>query len=80
MTTKAELIASLKKDYPTLQTGNDQDGYQELDAAAYEATIAEWADNKLEALKAEADATAAKQAFLDKFGVTELELRSILNK
>jgi hypothetical protein len=43
--TKDELITQFKIDYPTLQTGNDENGYTQLDAAEYEATLEKWADN-----------------------------------
>jgi len=47
MSTKAEAIAALKLQYPTLRSGNDEQGYEELSPANYEATIEAWADNQL---------------------------------
>jgi hypothetical protein len=61
MTTKAELIARFETQYPTLQVGNDEDGYTNLDSGAYGATIAAWADSALAQLEADA-ATAATAA------------------
>ena len=58
MATKTEIIATLKSEYPTLKTGNDNDGYTDLEAADYEAKLSEWADNLL--AKEAADLEAAK--------------------
>ena len=60
MTTKAEMIAIIKAENPTLQVGDDDRGYTQLSDADYEAKIAEWADARLakEAKLAEAEALA----------------------
>lgn len=42
------IIAQLKTEYPTLKIGNDEDGYSELSAEEYEATITNWAQNLLD--------------------------------
>lgn len=78
MTTKADKIAALKGEYPSIKVGSDEIGYKELDSKEYEAKIAEWADN---ALAKEAEITAAleaKQALLDKLGITEDEAKLLL--
>jgi hypothetical protein len=82
MKTKQEVIAELKAEYPTLRTGSDEDGYVDLSAAEYDATIAEWADNKLadEAKMAElAQAEADKAALLAKLGITADEAKLLLS-
>jgi hypothetical protein len=66
MTTKEEMIQLLKAEYPTLQTGSDEQGYTQLSADDYETTISEWADARLKKeaqIAAElAEAKAVKQA------------------
>jgi hypothetical protein len=63
--TKNEIIAELKLNYPTLKTGDDENGYVELSAEEYEITMSDWADAKLKKLEdeqAEIEATAKRQA------------------
>ena len=81
MTTKAEMIAILKAEYPTLQMGDDEQGYTNLSAANYEAQIAQWADARLDKeAKAEATAQAAtdKAALLARLGITADEFKTLL--
>ena len=59
MTTKAQVITTLKEEYPTIQIGSDQIGYTELTPAEYEAQISEWADTLL--AKQEAQALADEE-------------------
>jgi hypothetical protein len=48
MTTLNEMIEIIKAENPNgLRIGNDETGYTDLSAADYEATIAEWAGNRL---------------------------------
>jgi hypothetical protein len=81
MTTKTEMIALLKAENPTLRIGNDNDGYTELSAADYDATIDEWADarlakeTKLSQIAADA---LAKKALLEKLGITQEEAALLL--
>jgi hypothetical protein len=81
MTTKDEIIQLLKAEYPTLQTGGDDQGYTQLSAADYETTISEWADAQL---KKEAKAAAAlqaetdKEALLAKLGITADEAKLLI--
>lgn len=82
MTTKTEAIAALKKEYPTLRTGDDEQGYEDLSPTDYEATISGWADNQLadEAKEAEAaQAATAKAALLAKIGLTADEAKLLLS-
>lgn len=80
--TKNEIIAQLKKDYPSLRDGSNIEGYVELSAEEYEARIAQWADNML-AKQAEAqaklDAQNAKAALLDRLGITAEEAKLLLS-
>ena len=81
MTTKQEMINQLKLEFPTLRVGNDDDGYFNLSVEEYEATIAQWADAKLERLAREAEAEAKatqKAALLERLGITEDEARLLL--
>jgi uncharacterized protein YfdQ (DUF2303 family) len=82
MTTKAEMVAILKLENPTLQSGNEEDGYSNLNAADYKTTIERWADNLLakEAEAAQDVATAtAKAALLVKLGITADEAVLLLS-
>jgi hypothetical protein len=65
MTTKAEIIKSLKTEYPTLRTGSDEAGYLDMTPAEYDATIENWATNQLEQDAQIAEAEATTQAKLD---------------
>ena len=78
MTNKADKIAALKVEYPTLKTGSDEVGYTELSAEDYEATIAEWADNQLAKEVALAKAEADKEALLTKLSITADEAKLLL--
>jgi len=81
MTTKAEAIAELKIQYPTLKIGDDEQGYTDLGPADYEAQIEVWADNQLaNEAKAEVEAQAAtdKAALLAKLGITADEAKLLL--
>jgi len=82
MSTKTEMIAIIKAENPTLQVGDDEQGYTQLSAADYEAQIAEWADARLadEAKVAEAAQTATdKAALLAKLGITADEAKLLLS-
>jgi hypothetical protein len=76
--TKQDKIAALKTQYPTLRVGSEEAGYTELSAEDYEAKIAEWADNILAKEAEETTKAAAKQALLDKLGITEDEAALLL--
>lgn len=81
MKTKLEAVTALKKEYLTLQVGDDEQGYEDLSPADYAATIEGWADNRLleEAKVAEAQTqTAAKAALLAKLGLTADEFKTLL--
>ena len=82
MSTKAEMIAIIKAENPTLQVGDDEQGYTPLSAADYEAQIEAWADGRL-AKQAQADAAAQtaidKAALLAKLGITADEAKLLLS-
>ena len=67
MTTKAEAIAALKLEYPTLRSGDDEQGYTDLSPADYAAQIGIWADTQL---ADEAKAAEAEQVAIDKASAT----------
>ena len=70
MTTLNEMIAIIKAENPTLQVGDDEQGYTQLNETDYEAQIAQWAENRLakeakiaaEEAEAQAVATAKLEA------------------
>jgi hypothetical protein len=82
MTTKAEFITQLKAEYPTLRIGTEEDGYTDLKATEYNATISMWADNLLadeaKIAKEAADA-AAKEALLKQLGITAEQAALLLS-
>jgi len=82
MTTKAKMIELLKTEYPTLQMGDDEQGYTDLSPGDYEAQIAQWADARLakeaKAAQIEADAVA-KAKLLTKLGITSDEAKLLLS-
>ena len=76
-----ELIAELKEANPTLQTGSNESGYVQMGEAEYEATIKEWAQNrlaKLEKAKADEAKAEAKGALLERLGITAEEAALLL--
>ena len=80
MTTKTEMIAIIKAENPTLQIGDDEQGYTQLNAEDYEAQIEAWADVRLakETKKAEADeARATATAKLAALGLTTDDLKAL---
>ena len=83
MTTKKEMIEIIKAENPTLRIGDDETGYTDLSAAEYEATIAEWAVNRLAKLskkaeaEAKAQAKAAAEGKLAALGLTTDDLRAL---
>ena len=83
MATKAEIIADLKKEYPTLKVGSDEAGYSDLSAEDYEATISYWADNAIAAAELAAQEAAkeaakeAAQAKLSALGLTTDDLKAL---
>ncbi len=79
MTTKSEIIAQLKTQYPTLKVGDDERGYTDLTSAEYEAQIAEWAENEYKLLTEQAKAEADKAALLAKLGITADEAKLLLS-
>ena len=79
--TKTQIEARLKSEYPTLRTGNDEDGYTDLDKKDYDAKIAEWVKthlDKIETKKAEILKAEAKTVLLDRLGITEDEAKLLL--
>jgi len=82
MTTKAEMIAIIKAENPTLQIGDDEQGYTQLNAAEYEARVLEWADSRLADLEQTAAIQRAetdKAALLAKLGITADEAKLLLS-
>ena len=79
MTTKAEAIKALKLENPTLRSGDDERGYEDLSLADYEATIELWADNQLADAADKAKAATDKAALLAKLGITADEAKLLLS-
>jgi len=58
-----EIIAEMKAANPTLRKGSEEIGYEQLTAEEYDATIAEWANNRFTKLKkVETEAQALAEA------------------
>lgn len=82
MTTKTEMIAIIKAENPTLQIGDDEQGYTQLNAAEYEARVSEWADSRLAELEqavAIQQAESDKTALLARLGITAEEATLLLS-
>ena len=79
MTTKAEAIKALKLENPTLRSGDDERGYEDLSLADYEATIELWADNQLADEADKAKAATDKAALIAKLGITADEAKLLLS-
>ena len=86
MSTLKEMIEIIKAENPTLQVGDDEQGYTQLSAGDYEAQITEWAENRLaKNAKIAADEAAATQAATDKaallakLGITVDEAKLLLS-
>lgn len=64
MTTLNEMIEIIKAENSTLQVGDDEQGYTQLNATEYEAKVKEYAEARLakEAKLAEAEALATAKA------------------
>jgi hypothetical protein len=80
MTQLSDKIAALKAQYPTLTKGVNDEVF-ELTAEEYEATIAQWAQNELDADAAKLEKqrlVAQKEALLAKLGLTAEEATLLL--
>jgi len=80
MTQLSDKIAAFKTQYPTLTKGVNDEVF-ELTAEEYEATIAEWAQNELDADAAKLEKQALvtqKEALLAKLGLTSEEATLLL--
>lgn len=81
MTTLNEMIEIIKLENSTLKSGNDEIGYSDFSESDYESTILEWAKNRIQLeteLAKEAETAAAKQALLEKIGITQVEADLLL--
>jgi hypothetical protein len=81
MKTKAEIIAELKIENPTLRDGSEELGYRELTPEQYEDTIERWAGwilSQAELEAAVAKAAVDKQALLARLGLTSDEAKLLL--
>jgi hypothetical protein len=75
------MIEIIKAENPTLQVGNDDDGYTELSKADYEKTILEWANARLDKIQreqAKIDAKAAAEAKLAAIGLSPDDLKALI--
>jgi hypothetical protein len=81
--TSSQIKARLKFEYPSLRTGNENNGYKELDDKAYEVKIAEWVANHLAKIAnkkaeiAKAEAKALAEAKLAALGLTTDDLKAL---
>jgi hypothetical protein len=75
------MIEIIKAENPTLQVGNDDDGYTKLSKADYEKTILEWANARLDKIQreqAKIDAKAAAEAKLAAIGLSPDDLKALI--
>jgi hypothetical protein len=80
MTTKAQYLTQIKTENPTMTKSVNGENIV-LDADEYEATCEAWATMKTEQdahIKAEADKASARQAVLDRLGITADEAALLL--
>lgn len=81
MTKLSDKIAAFKAQYPTLSKGINNEVF-ELTAQEYEATIAEWAQNELDAEAAKVEKQSLieqKAALFGKLGITADEAALLLS-
>jgi hypothetical protein len=75
------MIDIIKAENPTLQIGNDDNGYTDLSKADYEKTILEWANarfNKIKKEEAKVVAKAAAEAKLAALGLSPDDLKALI--
>ena len=80
MTTKAQYLTQIKTENPTITKSINGENIV-LNDAEYEATCEAWATMKTEQdahIKAEADKATARQAVLDRLGITADEAALLL--
>jgi len=78
MKTKTQIIADIRAENPTIQIGDEDQGYTQLTGDDYEAVIADWAEARYAKLKSIEDKESAKAALLSKLGITEDEAKLLL--
>ena len=65
MTTLNEMIEIIKAENPTIQVGDDEQGYTQLTSAEYDAQVADWAKGRLEKLAKQTEEEAISSAKTD---------------
>jgi hypothetical protein len=60
MTTLNEMIEIIKAENPTIQVGDEQQGYTELNQEEYDAQVKAWAQGRLDKETKQAEELAAK--------------------
>jgi len=81
MTTKEEMIETIKLEYTSLRVGNEQDGYETLSDDKYEQTIASWAEAKLARQKRDAERQQLRLtriAAYEKLGLSKEEIEALV--
>lgn len=79
MSIREDVIKQLKKDNPTIRSGDDDAGYTEFSQEEYAATIEMWADNVMAAQTAIEQAATEKAALLNKLGISSDEAKLLLS-
>jgi hypothetical protein len=76
-----QIKEDLKIEYPTVQRGSDETGYEQITGKDYDDLINQWAKaiyaKELQA-KAEAEKVSAKEALLARLGITADEAKLLL--
>ena len=79
--TLEEIKEDLRIKNPTLHSGSDQSGYEQLNEEDYEAVIHQWALGVIAKQEKEAEkakAVADKSALLERLGITDDEAKLLL--
>ena len=74
------MIEIIRAENPTLQVGNDDDGYTELSKADYNKTILEWATARFDKIKreqAKVDAKEASETKLAQLGLSTEDFKAL---
>jgi len=79
MKTKAQVIADVRKENPTIQIGDEDRGYTQIVGEEYEEIIANWAAARFAKLNLETEKETKKAALLTKLGITAEEAVLLLS-
>jgi hypothetical protein len=79
MKTKAQVIAEVRKENPTIQIGDEDKGYTQIVGDEYEEIILNWAEARFAKFNSVAKKESDKAALLTKLGITSEEAALLLS-